>query len=140
MLKRGCKGLLISVSALLLIYATCAAWPAKATFLLQIIRNIAFTWLLWWCVRNPSTAVGKVLDWAPIVFIGWISYILYIWQAVFVYPEHTEWFCRFPVNILASVGVATLSYFAVERPLNALRGRFSAAARNRKAAAVGTIP
>ncbi len=48
-LKRGYRGLAISLVALFVMYATCNVWPSSTTFLLPIVRNIALTWLLWWC-------------------------------------------------------------------------------------------
>lgn len=131
-LKNGSLMFCIPVAILVFIYFTCHAWPSKATFLLPILRNISLTWALWWCVCNPATAVGRTLDWKPVVFVGWISYSLYIWQQIFMFPNKAAWICQFPQNVVLAVVVATMSYYLVESPLNSMRSRFSASARHAK--------
>ncbi len=69
---------------------------------------------------HPQWALSRVLDWAPVTWIGRISYSLYLWQALFLYPgwEHpAHWWQQWPANLPVTVAVAALSYYAIEKPL-----------------------
>ncbi len=71
-------------------------------------------------VMNPQWTLSRVLDWAPVMWIGRISYSLYLWQALFLYPgwEHpAHWWQQWPANLPVTVAVAALSYCAIEKPL-----------------------
>ncbi|MDB5446837.1 MAG: acyltransferase, partial [Phenylobacterium sp.] len=68
------------------------------------------------------TAPSKLLNWAPLVWIGQLSYSLYLWHAfvrlVFEtrFPGvRTAYFS--PLLITASIAVAALSYYGLERPV-----------------------
>ena len=77
----------------------------------------------------PTGPVGRLFSLAPLVFIGRISYGIYLWHwPIFRYlhPEElglrwgpTQW-----VRIVVTLAVATLSFFLIERPMLRLRHRF----------------
>jgi peptidoglycan/LPS O-acetylase OafA/YrhL len=64
---------------------------------------------------------GGLLNSRPMIFIGVLSYSLYLWQQLFFGPW---WMARFPLNLVCAFAVACLSYFLIERPLLGLRRRF----------------
>ena len=69
---------------------------------------------------HPRWALSRALDWAPVAWIGRISYSLYLWQALFLYPgwEHpAHWWQQWPANLPVTVAVAALSYYVIEKPL-----------------------
>jgi peptidoglycan/LPS O-acetylase OafA/YrhL len=77
--------------------------------------------------QTGDTVVGRMLSWSPLVFLGRISYSLYLWHwPIFVYTRISE---RFPVDnrpgiiglvaVLATLVVATLSWKYIERPFRA---------------------
>jgi peptidoglycan/LPS O-acetylase OafA/YrhL len=79
-------------------------------------------------VLRPESPVGAVLEWPGLRWIGRLSYGLYLWQQLFfvAYSAHAPmWFQVFPWNALLLFGVATLSYYAVERPLVGLGQRLT---------------
>ena len=115
-----------ALSALLVLYSTCAWWPAAATFLLPLIRNLALVVFLWWAINNPAAWLGRVLNSPIAVYLGVISYSLYIWQQVFLFPDQNAWICRFPQNVVAAIIAASISYYVIEQPMNRLRARFAA--------------
>lgn len=70
-------------------------------------------------------SVSHFITWKPIVFLGQISYGVYLWQQLFLgFPiPGLESIRSFPVGLAATVVVATLSFHLVERPLNRVRDR-----------------
>ena len=75
------------------------------------INGAAIAVFLLWCIRNPNSVVGRVLNWKPIVQIGVLSYSIYIWQTMFLHFKNVQIFgssnpfnisiSTFPVNRLA---------------------------------------
>jgi peptidoglycan/LPS O-acetylase OafA/YrhL len=66
---------------------------------------------------------GIPLNWGPIVWLGKLSYSLYIWQQLFCYNPGLGWLSRFPQNVAATVLMASLSYYLIEQPFASLRKR-----------------
>jgi len=59
----------------------------------------------------------RLLNLAPVVWLGRISYSLYLWQQIFVFDHRSRpWYF-----MLFAVGVAALSYYLVEKPMLRLR-------------------
>jgi peptidoglycan/LPS O-acetylase OafA/YrhL len=71
------------------------------------------------CVRRPDDRFGRLLNARPVVFVGTISYSLYLWQELFLNRYSPR--SIFPFNLLLAVAVALASYYVIERP--ALRTR-----------------
>lgn len=74
--------------------------------------------------RNQGT-MAKALNWGPIVFVGTLSYSLYLWQQPFMDRHCSAIYCSFPVNLVLAVACALASHLLLERPLVALRKRFA---------------
>ncbi|WP_348269561.1 acyltransferase [Edaphobacter paludis] len=94
------------------------------------VTGIAIAFFLLWCVRNPHSAVGRVLNARPIMHIGVLSYSIYVWQTLFLHHDNATVFGQslrfigtFPGNWLAILVVAEISYYLVEQPSLRLRGR-----------------
>jgi peptidoglycan/LPS O-acetylase OafA/YrhL len=72
---------------------------------------------------HPTNAVGRLLELAPIRWVGRVSYSIYIWQQFFLLPPTLHAlaplgiFQRLPLNLLATLVVASASYYFIERPL-----------------------
>jgi peptidoglycan/LPS O-acetylase OafA/YrhL len=75
-------------------------------------------------VLHPQWRVSRMLDLAPVRWIGRISYSLYLWQQIFLVPYwHSkpmgalqEW----PLNIVLVLMCACASYYLIEKPINRL--------------------
>jgi peptidoglycan/LPS O-acetylase OafA/YrhL len=73
--------------------------------------------------RWSGNGVGKVLNWGPMVYLGLISYSLYLWQQPFVNHYSLATACSFPLNVVLAVLCAVASYHLLETPLLNLRKR-----------------
>jgi peptidoglycan/LPS O-acetylase OafA/YrhL len=65
----------------------------------------------------PNTPVARALSVRPLVFLGQISYSLYLWHALFIVGEHGAGLF---LSVVAAVFVSWLSYRYVERPCRRL--------------------
>jgi peptidoglycan/LPS O-acetylase OafA/YrhL len=85
------------------------------------MANVAIALCIDWAVTHHEGRIGRVLNAAPLVFVGWISYSLYLWQQPFLNRASESPLAAFPANILIAVTLALLSYYVVERPALRLR-------------------
>lgn len=93
------------------------------------VMNIGIAMCLDWCIRNPDGRVGGLLNARPIVFVGVISYSIYLWQQPFLNAHAAAVATTFPINI-ALVAIASLaSYYCVERPFLRFRRRIESSPR-----------
>jgi peptidoglycan/LPS O-acetylase OafA/YrhL len=66
---------------------------------------------------------GGLLNYKPVMWVGNMSYSLYIWQQLFCWDFSNHWLGRFPQNLIATFLVATLSFYLIEQPFTKLRKR-----------------
>lgn len=100
----------------------------------QSVRNLGIAICIDWCLRNSGSRVGKWLNLPPMVWLGTLSYSLYLWQQLFLNRGSSSMFCAFPQNVVFALLAASLSYFAIERPWLKIRERVFAASRVRNRA------
>ncbi len=107
------------------------------------ICGIAISFFLLWCVRNPDSAPGRLLNSRVVSHIGVLSYSIYIWQTLFLNKDNVTVFgpslrllYTFPFSWLAVVAAAEISYHLVEQPSLRLRNylsrRFGANSEDRR--------
>jgi peptidoglycan/LPS O-acetylase OafA/YrhL len=82
---------------------------------------------------------AQILRTRLFVFLGTISFSLYLWQQLFFNMSSPVGF-RFPLCVLGALAAATLSYGLIERPFLKLKDNFSSASRRRKQEAVAAAP
>ena len=71
---------------------------------------------------HPNMPISRMLEWAPLRWVGRLSYSLYLWQVLFFCGYISEGrplgvLERWPVNLLCLAACAVGSYYCVERPL-----------------------
>jgi peptidoglycan/LPS O-acetylase OafA/YrhL len=81
------------------------------------VMHLSIAGLLLHVVQRPYWFLNA----RPIVWLGKISYSLYLWQQLFVFGQHARpWYFAF-----FAVGLASASYYFVEQPMLRLRERRS---------------
>jgi peptidoglycan/LPS O-acetylase OafA/YrhL len=83
--------------------------------------NIGVAACIDWCVTLPTGRIGRVINTAPMVFVGTMSYSLYLWQQIFLNRSSANVVSTFPLNLTLAVAAALASYYLVERPSLRLR-------------------
>ena len=91
------------------------------------LRNVLVALCIDRWVSYPSGPVGRVLNSRPFIFVGLISYSIYLWQQRFLNRYATSLPTSFPRNIVLAIAAALASYYLVERPSLRLRQRIERA-------------
>jgi peptidoglycan/LPS O-acetylase OafA/YrhL len=103
------------------------AWTALGHWRLREITSVGTIAAVAFLVDVAATeraSVGvRLLSLPPLVWIGRISYSLYLWQEVFLNRYDTRAWTSFPLNVLLAFAAAAASYYAVERPVLTWRDR-----------------
>jgi peptidoglycan/LPS O-acetylase OafA/YrhL len=82
----------------------------------ETVLNVCIALIVHYCIRYPQTPAARVLNLRPLVYVGTLSYSLYLWQQIFLNRTSVQWFTAFPVNILLAAACAAISFHFVERP------------------------
>ena len=96
-----------------------------------------YGWVVWTAARGFPGIIGKVLSWGPLVYLGKISYGLYVFHLLtgsllplvtrlFQVPSSVAMNMTFRVTVQAvlTIGLAMASWHAFEKPLNDLKRFF----------------
>jgi peptidoglycan/LPS O-acetylase OafA/YrhL len=67
-------------------------------------------------IQRHDSVVGSIFNAGPVVWLGKISYSLYLWQQVFFFAEGNRFYARFPLNVGLAFLCAMLSYYLIEQP------------------------
>lgn len=116
------SALLVPACALL-IMALHSSWVLHDLLGIPLL-NLGIAVVLDRYMREPQSPLGRVLNSAPIVWVGTLSYSLYLWQQPFAFQQ-VGLFPKLAAIILCAAG----SYYLIERPCLAMRARFAGARR-----------
>jgi peptidoglycan/LPS O-acetylase OafA/YrhL len=81
------------------------------------IANLAIAAVIVRCAARPHSRVSRVLERPGFVWVGTLSYSLYLWQQLFLNRHSDLWVCQFPLNIGLALLAATACHYLIERPL-----------------------
>ncbi len=121
---------------LLVLDATKVA-PAVAFVLMNLSLGFLFCWVIARASVGFTGPAGVILRWAPLLFLGRISYGLYVYHfnvsglmRDHLFPSLSEalrdWpTVRYVIYAAISIVIATASWYLMERPINRLKSRFS---------------
>ena len=90
------------------------------------IQSCAIAYLIGSYVLIERWMSYRVLNCRVLRWVGILSYSLYIWQQLVLFPEEMPaiyWFQRFPQNLFFVFLFAIVSYYAIEQPFLAIKGR-----------------
>ena len=93
------------------------------------VENLGLALIVDRAVRRPDDLVGVVLNWRPLVWLGTLSYSLYLWQEPFVNHYRHGTVNSFPLNLGLAFACALASYYLIEKPILDWRARRAARAR-----------
>jgi peptidoglycan/LPS O-acetylase OafA/YrhL len=107
---------------LFVLYAGALPRNSRLSLLCGItILNIAIAACIAWSLTNSGGRIGKLLNSKPLVFLGVMSYSIYLWQQPFLNPHSSSMLVSFHLNLFL-VGAASLaSYYLIERPALGIR-------------------
>lgn len=111
----------VALAAIGAIVVGCVSLPVRAfSPSLTFIGVAAF---INFAVQTPGGVIGSFLNFGPLVWIGQLSYGLYLWQQVFCWRSKLPWLGQFPQNIIMAFAAASCSYYLLEKPLADVRRR-----------------
>jgi|SRR5882724_256845 len=93
------------------------------------LQAVGLTILIMHSISSPRAWAFRVLNVAPVCWLGVLSYSLYIWQEIFctrasAFGFAPKSFLTFPIWMFTAVVAAIVSYYGFERPLLGLRRKF----------------
>jgi peptidoglycan/LPS O-acetylase OafA/YrhL len=98
-----------------------------------LIVDCGFPMVILATILHPRLRWSMILESAPLLYVGRISYSAYLWQQLFFvnfanFPQANgilgrlqEW----PLNLLATVVLANTSYFLIEKPMIRLGHKYT---------------
>jgi peptidoglycan/LPS O-acetylase OafA/YrhL len=112
------------------------AWGQKLGVALQVFgMALVFVALVAWGARGMGGIAGSFLSWPPLVYIGKISYGMYVYHAfmpvvaprVFGFFGLHPFYQRFDaiLNTILTILLASASWHFFESPINRIKERFS---------------
>ena len=95
----------------------------------ETYTGILIACVMLWTVRNAESLPGRFLNARWITHIGVLSYSMYLWQTLLLHHRNASvfagasWIGQSPLNWLAILVAAQMSYLLVEQPSLRLRNR-----------------
>src|SRR6266849_1636554 len=93
------------------------------------VQGIALVPIFVVCIRDAGWGVFRALNWRPLMFIGAISYTIYLAHptVLFALAQWTRWpaLIQGSAALALTLAIAVLMHVLVERPLGRLRRRLS---------------
>jgi peptidoglycan/LPS O-acetylase OafA/YrhL len=92
---------------------------------------LAFTPIILSTTLHPKCWSCRVLELAPLRYVGRLSYSIYLWQQIFFFDERTlpgqafHWSNRFPWSYVATAACALGCFYLIERPMIRFGRRFA---------------
>jgi peptidoglycan/LPS O-acetylase OafA/YrhL len=83
----------------------------------ESLANLGIALAIHRCITRTSHLATRVLEHPALVWVGTLSYSLYLWQEPFLNRHAHAWWCTFPANVAFAFAAATLSYYLIEKPV-----------------------
>lgn len=121
--------------AAMIFLAQAHRWPLAWNIGGTVLSNLLIVVLLDAALAAPTRWPFAWLNLRPVMWVGTLSYSLYLWQQAFVYGGFRA---GFPQNIALIIACACLSFYCIERPFLRIKARLDARRRERAALAVNS--
>jgi peptidoglycan/LPS O-acetylase OafA/YrhL len=105
-------------------------WAADSYVLQEglLVLNLGMAALVVCLLMSPGPVLRRVFEFPPLVWIGRISYGIYLWHMVIfgmggrlpLLKSAGFW----PLTMAVTIGIAAVSYYGLERPLLRMKRRF----------------
>lgn len=92
----------------------------------ETYMNVAIALAIDWSVRHARGRIGRLLNSPVLVFIGQLSYSLYLWQQPFMDDKSPHAWTHFPMNLLLAITCGVISYYVIESPTLRWRSKVEA--------------
>ena len=89
------------------------------------LQNLGIAFCIQHCIRKRYW----ILNWAPVVWIGVLSYSIYLCQMPFFQRYSPNVFEKLPVNLICILLAAIACHYLIEKPFLRLREKRGAAAK-----------
>lgn len=103
--------------------------PGFEQTLRYTVQGIALVPIFVTCIRDSRSGVFRALNWRPLMFLGVISYTIYLVHPIvlFAVAQWTRWpaLAQGMIALAFTLGIAVAMHVLVERPLGRLRNRLS---------------
>lgn len=106
----------------------------------ETIENVGIALMIHALIDVRQGVAVRVLNLAPVAFIGTLSYSIYLWQQPFMRLRPELSVTHFPLNLVVLFTAALASYYLVERPMLRLRQRLERRARSVQQPVVAVEP
>ena len=87
--------------------------------------NLAAAMVIWRCINVDQGISYRLLNLSPVVWLGTLSYSLYLWQEPFLNSWSRDWFTTWPVNLVLAFACALVSFYLIEKPFMKLKRHLS---------------
>lgn len=134
-LQRSAWFLPLALLGTILAHATYLVHKAVFYIAGQSLVNLGIVLCIDFCIRRPETILGRVLNCRPMLWMGALSYSLYLWQNPFLNKDVVRPLTSYPINFVLALGAAALSYYLVEKPFLRLKDKPLSAILMRSSAA-----
>jgi peptidoglycan/LPS O-acetylase OafA/YrhL len=117
LLSRYVRGWMLAPLCALLILCI-----SKYSLLIPLWEPVVIALAIFSTSTGSHPVMARTLEWKPLVYLGTISYSLYLWQEPFLWT-HIDGATSAVVRLAVVAGTAVLSYHFIERPMIAFGRR-----------------
>jgi len=75
-------------------------------------------------LQEEITWYSWLLQRRALIFLGRISYSVYLWQQVFLTSQNPTFLAKWPINLVAALAMGWLSYRCIELPFIGLKDKY----------------
>ncbi len=121
------NGSFIQLFTGMVLFATPLFFSRELMDLVFLFQAAGISMFLIWILHHQDNQFISFLEWPPLLYIGRISYGLYVYQGIFLRtgPGGELTIQQFPLNIVITILLAILSYEIIEKKALKLKSRFT---------------